>query len=42
MIGTDQPVDLAAMAEDPEIQRELADIAEEFQPTEADGLEQLE
>jgi hypothetical protein len=31
--------DLAAMASDPEIQRELRNIDEEFAPTERDGLE---
>jgi hypothetical protein len=31
--------DLAAMAADPEIQRELRQIEKEFRPTEADGLE---
>ena len=31
---------LAEMAADPEIQRELANIAQEFAPTEMDGLEQ--
>ena len=33
--------DLAAMAADPEIQRELAAIREEFAVTEGDGLENL-
>jgi hypothetical protein len=32
--------ELAAMAADPEIQRELRQIADEFGPTEADGLGQ--
>ena len=31
--------DLAAMAADPEIRRELYKIGEEFGPTEGDGLE---
>jgi hypothetical protein len=34
--------DLAAMAADPEIQRELRDIEEEFRGTESDGLENAE
>jgi hypothetical protein len=33
--------DLAAMATDPDIQRELRAIEEEFRITEADGLESL-
>ncbi len=40
----DQPVldhELAAMAADPEIQRELKAIEEEFAVAEADGLEQI-
>jgi hypothetical protein len=34
------PEQLAAMAADPEIQRELREIAAEFSATEMDGLEQ--
>jgi hypothetical protein len=33
--------ELAEMAADPDIQRELRDIAEDFSATETDGLEQL-
>jgi hypothetical protein len=33
--------DLAALAADPNIQRELKAIEEEFAPTELDGLERL-
>jgi hypothetical protein len=33
--------DLAAMAADPAIQRELCQIEEEFRVTEADGLEEV-
>jgi hypothetical protein len=37
--GTDWENDLAAMAADPDIQRELRSIEEEFRGTESDGLE---
>lgn len=36
-----QESDLVAMASDPDIQRELAQIAAEFAPTEADGLDAM-
>jgi hypothetical protein len=39
-MDADLEVQLAAMANDPEIQRELEQIAAEFRVTEADGLEQ--
>lgn len=37
--GIDMEEQLAAMAEDPAIQRELQAIAQEFATTEADGLD---
>ena len=37
----DTELQLAAMANDPEIQHELQMIAEEFAPAESDGLESI-
>lgn len=37
----DIELQLAAMADDPEIQHELQMIAEEFAPAESDGLESI-
>ncbi len=37
----DEAEELAAMAADPDIQREVRAIEEEFGPAEADGLEEL-
>jgi len=39
LAGSDLSVQLAAMAADPEIQREVRDIEREFACAEADGLE---
>ena len=40
-ISPDRIPALAEMAADPQMRRELAEIAQEFTPTEMDGLEQL-
>lgn len=42
-VTTDNPLrsDLAAMAADPEIQREIAQIDDEFRMTDKDGLSKL-